>query len=237
MNRGGHTSRSPCDLRAHERSFPRSRALAQLSLGIIGSMSLLGQMQAAWSLAEARLATYRLVCPGEPSFRCLASECPTNCCVPYTVALSAEDLDRLVRVTRRPVRELVECEGEEPVVLPLAEPYVLAREGGRCRFLGADGLCTVYEGRPNACRLYPFQVVFVERESGKPRAGTPRLVSRARDLFTSGTADEHEPVLPLLLRHAACPGMVGPPLDVGEWRRLALQVLELQYRAQAVPAP
>ena len=237
MIRGGHTSRSRCDPRAHGRSFPRGSALAQLlSLGIIGSVSPFRQMQAVWSLAEQRLATYRLVCPGEPSFRCLASECPANCCVPFTVALSAEDVDRLVRFTGRPVRELVECDGDEPLVLPLAEPYVLARIGGRCRFLGSDGLCSVYEGRPNACRLYPFQVVFVERQSGRPRAATPSLVTRARELFASAVIDDGEPVVPLLLRHAACPGMVGPPLSEEEWRDLACRVLELQFGARAVPA-
>ncbi len=199
-----------------------------------GFVYLAERSRAAWAAIAPRFGGYGFVGPETPAFRCLASACPANCCRPFTVALDAEDLDRFVRVSRLPVESVVECEGGVPVVLPLAEPYVLAREGGACRFLGADGRCTQYEARPTACRLYPYQVVLVDEHSGRLAAPSPERVREATAAL-EGTGGGG--TVPVLLFHRACPGFVGEPLGEVAWRRLVRDTLNLQFRRTLAEQP
>lgn len=37
---------------------------------------------------------------------------------------------------------------------------VLRHQRGRCRYLGADNRCTIYESRPLGCRIFPFDPEF-----------------------------------------------------------------------------
>lgn len=193
-------------------------------------MQLIGRVRAAWGLIAPRFGGYELVLPDTPAFRCLSSACPANCCRPYSVPLDEEDLARFVGRSGLPVEEVVECEEGRPVVLPLAEPYLLARSGGACKFLASDGRCQQYDARPSACRLYPFQALLVDE-------GAARIVSpsarRLRDAFAAldGVGSG---VVPVLIRHRACPGFVAEPLGEARWRELLRSVMELQYRHRLV---
>ncbi|MCZ7578978.1 MAG: YkgJ family cysteine cluster protein [Dehalococcoidia bacterium] len=109
---------------------------------------------------------------------------------------------------------------------PLAQPFLLAREGGHCRFLGPELGCTVYTGRPNACRLYPHFVVFVDDATGKVTTPSPGDARRALNALLAG--QPLSPV-PLLLGHAECPGFTGNPLAGASWRTLLEVTYQLQY--------
>jgi Fe-S-cluster containining protein len=215
------------------KAFPlRNRALPDPYHG--GVVSLAERSRAAWAAIAARFGGYGFVGPETPAFRCLSSACPVNCCRPFTVALDAEDLERFLRLSGLPVESVVECEGGVPVVLPLAEPYVLAREGGACRFLGADGRCTQYEARPTACRLYPYQVVFVDEGTGRLIAPSPE---RVREAMAALEGVGGVGTVPVLLFHRACPGFVGEPLGEVAWLRLLRDTLSLQFRRMFAEQP
>lgn len=193
-------------------------------------MQLIGRVRAAWSLIAPRFGGYELVLPDTPGFRCLSSDCPANCCRPYSVPLDEEDLARFLSRSGLPIEEVVECEDGRPVVLPLVEPYLLARSGGACKFLASDGRCQQYEARPAACRLYPFQAILVDGDEARIVSPSAR---RLRDAFAA--LDEADSgVIPVLIRHRACPGFVDEPLGEGRWRELLRAVMELQHRHQLV---
>lgn len=121
----------------------------------------------------------------------------------------------------------MECDEQGPVILPLSEPYVLARGNGACKFLAPDGCCTQYAARPTACRLYPYEVVLVEEPSGRLLSPSPERLHAALEAFSEG---EPTSIVPVLLRHADCPGFLDAPLGVETWRRLFRDVLEMQYQ-------
>ena len=113
----------------------------------------------------------------------------------------------------------LESEDGEVLTLPLATPFVLGRSEGHCVFLSDELACGQYEGRPDACRSYPHQVVFVDSSERAPGAalagarggGRWRRWSRGRSV---------EGALPLLLRHDQCPGFTGPPSTEEAWAGL-----------------
>lgn len=132
----------------------------------------------------------------------------------------------MARETGMALVQFLELEEGDPITLPLAQPFLLAREGGHCRFLGPELDCTVYSGRPNACRLYPHFVVFVDAATGKvttPPLGDGR---RAIDALLAGQSSSF---VPLLLGHVECPGFTGGPLPEASWRALLEATYHLQY--------
>lgn len=77
---------------------------------------------------------------------CLEKGC-SACCKGTEMPLSEEDLERLGKL------------GHDPRAFSLASTdglLCLRNVNGRCYFLAADGLCTVYDDRPEGCRLYPL---------------------------------------------------------------------------------
>lgn len=109
----------------------------------------------------------------------------------------------------------LECEDGEPIALPLADPYLLARRDGACALLEAGGACSQYAGRPAACRLYPYQVAWLDGKTGNP-SGRDR-----------GGA------IALLLRHRECPGFTGPRLSEEGRAGLLAEMLRLQSGAES----
>jgi Fe-S-cluster containining protein len=184
-------------------------------------------MRAAWARIDDRFQAYDLVVPGTVAFECLMASCTEHCCNRYTVNLSERDVDRVMRVSGRPTREFLECEEGEPIALPIAQPYVLTRAGGTCVFLQGDMACEIYEGRPNACRLYPHFVLFVDPESGRPTYGDVDAIERS---FSAWLTGDSSPLVPVLMRHRACPGFEGRRLlGDDQWLDILRETARIQY--------
>lgn len=182
----------------------------------------------AWRTLAERLPNYDLITPGTPAFVCLTGECPVHCCKRFSVSLGERDRDRLSAVHGIAPDAFLEMVDGEPLAMPLAQPFLLARREGQCVLLRDDLLCGVHEGRPDACRLYPHFVLFFERETFRPNhADTAGMrTSLAAALAGEMAAVEY---LPLLVRHRECPGFSGAPMAEGEWRGLLAETARLQY--------
>lgn len=186
----------------------------------------LNHMVAAWDCVRERFGAYALVLPGTPSFICQANLCTAHCCHAFSVNMGEAEAGRMARETGMAPVQFLELEDGDPITLPLAQPFLLAREGGHCRFLGPDLDCTVYSGRPNACRLYPHFVVFVDAATGKVTTPSPGDGRRAVDALLAG---ELSSPVPLLLGHVECPGFTGDPLPEASWRALLEATYQLQH--------
>lgn len=174
------------------------------------------------SLPEHVFGRYEPVLPGDPSFICQAQECEALCCRALSVPLGEQDVKRMERLSGLAPARFLECEDGDPIALPLADPYLLAREEGRCILLRADLSCGYYDGRPDACRAYPFQLIFVDGATGRPR----QIDASAAVQALSGAGDAG--TRPVLLRHRDCPGFTGPPIDHDAWRRTASETARLR---------
>ena len=183
-------------------------------------------MESAWAAVSNRYEGYRLVLPGELSFLCQPDLCEAHCFRAFHVALGEEEVERLAVV--EPVSRFLEHEDGEPVNLPLARPFVLARQGGQCIFLSEELSCQGYQARPDACRLYPHQVVFVQAEVGRPSRPPINEALRALNALISG--EYPGPLVPLLLRHVECPGFTGRPMTADEWAEVLSDTYALQSR-------
>jgi len=187
-------------------------------------------MRAVWATVASRFQAYELVVPGVAGFICQAERCVAHCCKVFSVALGEAELARLERFSGLERLDLLEHKGGTPVMLPLADPYLLARRDGHCAMLQDDLLCGQYEGRPDACRLYPHHVMFIDVATGRP-------ANPALDRFRHALVDAHGPIVPLLMRHLECPGFTGAPLDATEWEELLYTTYRLQYHDETPLAP
>jgi Fe-S-cluster containining protein len=186
----------------------------------------LDRVVAAWDNVRERFGAYSLVLPGTPSFICQPNLCTAQCCHAFSVNMGEAEAERMARETGMARVQFLELDEGEPITLPLAQPFLLAREGGHCRFLGPELDCTVYSGRPNACRLYPHFVVFVDAATGKVTTPAP---GNARPAVEALLAGQSSSPVPLLLGHVECPGFTGDPLPEASWRALLEATYQLQY--------
>ena len=178
----------------------------------------LDAMRVAWATIQARYQAYELFLPGDPSFMCQPHVCDAHCCRKFSVSVGEEERLRMERETGLTPIQFLECEDGEPIALPMLRPYLLRRseKESRCAMLG-DGLeCTVYTGRPDACRQYPYQVLFPARARGLDRDEATRALR-------PGVHD-----VALLVRHIECPGFTGPPIPEDLWHSLRQTTFELQ---------
>jgi Fe-S-cluster containining protein len=193
--------------------------------------AVLDLLRETWAPVAARFAAYDLLLPGTPSFDCLASSCPAHCCRVFSVALGEPEAERLASTHGLAHNFFLESEDGEPIALPLAEPYLLARRDGQCVLLRDDLLCGAYAGRPNACRLYPHQLLVIDPGARRPAGATPERVAEATGALLAG--DATAPVLrervPVLLQHRSCPGFRGPEHTGATWRALYAETCELQF--------
>jgi len=185
-------------------------------------------LEAAWAQVRERYGNYRLVLPGEASFICQPHECDAYCCRAFNVSVGEGEAERLGAATGRSFARFLESEEGEPIALPLARPFVLGRRDGHCVFLDAELTCEQYEARPDACRSYPHQVVFVDAASGRAAQPSDEAGRRAVEAVAAGRAAEG--VLPLLLRHDQCPGFTGPPTTESAWAGLLRDTYALSQR-------
>lgn len=191
----------------------------------MGAMEALAErMTELWSRVHERYGAYGLVLPSTPRFICQAEACIAHCCKVFSVALNERELERMQRFSKLEAVELLECEDGQPISLPLSDPYLLKRSNGQCAMLGHDLLCGQYEGRPDACRLYPHQVIFMEPGTGRPAA--PDLSAFRHSLHEERYSGG---LVPMLLRHMECPGFTGEPLGRGGWMELLEETYRLQY--------
>jgi Fe-S-cluster containining protein len=183
-------------------------------------LSSIGAAAALWSRVAGQYPAYDIVLPGDPGFVCRAELCRAYCCHALTVPLDDGDVSRLTAVSGLRRERFLECEAGEPIALPLSQPYVLARQGGHCALLAESLSCSAYEGRPAACRAYPFAVLTLDPETARPLPGDGKNAARAAD----GGG------LPVLIRHRECPGFDGPAVTEADWEGLVLAT-----RASRVP--
>lgn len=184
-------------------------------------------MAGAWEVAAGRFEAYRLVVPGSPAFVCQPQVCTAYCCHAYSVSMSEADVARMRRLEGlEPVEFLERDEDGTPVTLPMAQPYLLAREQNRCKMLAKDLRCGAYEGRPNACRLYPHFVAFWDVDARRALTTPSKRCAAAFDAARRGNL--FGPV-PLLLGHSECPGFTGDPIATDEWFALFGRTYQLQY--------
>lgn len=187
----------------------------------------LARMREAWAALAPRFEAYELVLPGTPSFICQAEACAAHCCKFYSVSLGERERERLSRWSGLEPVEFLESENGEPITLPLAQPYLLARKGGQCALLADDLRCSQYHGRPEACRLYPHFVIFLDESTGRPVHSATREMAESLERMLEGeTAPTY---VPLLLRHVECPGFTGPPIEEAAWEALFTETFRLQY--------
>ncbi len=189
-------------------------------------------METVWKRVSARFSAYQLALPGSSRFICQASACGAQCCRAFSVNLGEQEVRRFSAASGLSAAEFLECEEGEPIVLPLAQPYVLARENGQCRQLGGDLGCGNYAGRPNACRLYPHFIIFIDRESMRPVHGDLAGIRRSFEAAQSRDDPTCAPYVALLLRHVDCPGFTGAPMSEAEWQELFAETFALQYEAE-----
>ena len=188
-------------------------------------------MRSVWESIADRYAAYQLAMPGSPTFICQAELCDAHCCRAFSVNLGEAEVERMQRANGLQPLHFLESEDGVPLKLPLAQPYLLKRAENRCAQLGPWLSCGQYDGRPNACRLYPHFVLFIDPASLRPvHAEIDGML--ASFAAATGVA-ELAPGLyvPLLLRHVECPGFTGPPMTSIEWCKLFDDTFRLQYPA------
>ncbi|MCC7363469.1 MAG: YkgJ family cysteine cluster protein [Dehalococcoidia bacterium] len=192
------------------------------------------RMTAAFARIAHRFTAYELVLPGTPAFICLADTCPTHCCKIYSVSLGEREAVRMERASGLARFQFLECEDGEPIALPLAQPYLLSRSEGQCSLLGANLYCGQYEGRPDACRLYPHFVIFLDEATDRPVHSYVEGMEASLERALAG--EDPAPFVPLLLRHLECPGFTGPAVGLEAWQELLRETWQLQYGNEFAPA-
>ena len=167
--------------------------------------------------------------PGSPTFICQAELCDAHCCRAFSVNLGESEVERMQRASGLRPLDFLESEDGVIVNLPLAQPYLLKRAENRCAQLAPGLSCGQYEGRPNACRLYPHFVLFIDPVSLRP---VHAEMDGMRASFAAATAPDARPpglYVPLLLRHVECPGFTGASMSSVEWSGLFEDTFRLQY--------
>jgi Fe-S-cluster containining protein len=185
-------------------------------------------MRAVWEGVAERYLAYRLALPGDATFVCQAELCDAYCCRSYSVGLGDAEVARMQRISGLQPVEFLESEEGEPIRLPLAQPFLLRRRENRCAQLRADLSCEQYEGRPNACRLYPHFVLVFDPKSERPVHADEDAIRAA---VTASMTGAEAACVALLLRHIECPGFTGPPMTDAAWQRLFEETYRLQYSA------
>lgn len=180
-----------------------------------------------WRAVESRYAAYRLVLPGTPTFHCQPHLCDAHCCRAFTVNLGASEVERMQSSSGLAPSRFLESSEGEPVVLPLAQPYILARAENHCALLDASLSCGQYEGRPNACRLYPHFLLFIDAATGRPIHGDLAAIGSAVACLREGRPFDDVVAVPV--RHTECPGFTGAPMTGAEWLALVEATFDLQF--------
>ena len=208
--------------------LPTSRHIHRYHSGMLDKQIPVASLQSAWDHVAARYAAYKLVLPGSPTFICQADSCDAYCCRAYTVNLGEGEVARMASASGLDPSRFLEYYDGLPLALPMAQPFLLRREDNRCVLLGEDLRCGQYHGRPDACRLYPHFLIFINRSTWKPVYADTGGFANSVATFEAGCDG---PLIPLLLRHVECPGFTGPPISVESWWALFEATNLAQYTA------
>ena len=96
-------------------------------------------------------------------------ECFTSCCSDVNIVLTPADVLALSRRTGLTTGEFLDRHTLAPITKDLHLPVVMLRMGPapekRCPFVTESG-CSVYEGRPWACRMYPVGMALPPARAG-----------------------------------------------------------------------
>jgi len=183
----------------------------------------------AWETIRERYGAYTIALPGVPTFHCQPHLCDAHCCRAFTVNLGDAEVQRMRAASGLVPARFLESEHGEPIALPLAQPYILARRDNHCALLDASLGCGQYEGRPNACRLYPHFLLFFDSTTARPVHGDIAAIQRAIGDLHAGNEFEH--LVPVLVRHVECPGFTGAPMTEADWLALVDETFSLQFPA------
>ncbi len=199
----------------HARVTPSARALETIS--------------AAWETIRERYGAYMIAMPGAATFHCQPHLCDAHCCRVFTVNLGDGEVRRMQAASGLAPSRFLESEHGQPLALPLAQPYILARRENHCALLETSLGCGQYSGRPNACRLYPHFLLFFDAAAGRPVHGDTTAIERALEDLRTGRPFER--LVPILVRHIECPGFTGAPMSGPEWLALITETFTLQFPA------
>lgn len=107
-------------------------------------------------------------------FRCTGCG---NCCRDTVVCVTDSDVKRIEKGTGREMDSFVRWVDEDGIQTAKRDPlWVKIGEGRRmmalkwvrgrrrCMFLGDDDRCTIYDHRPGACREFPWDLEFDDKE-------------------------------------------------------------------------
>jgi Fe-S-cluster containining protein len=96
-------------------------------------------------------------------------DCFTQCCSDVNIVLTPADVLSLARRTGLSTGEFLDRHTMSPITKELHLPVVMLRMGAapekRCPFVSENG-CSVYEGRPWACRMYPVGMALPPARAG-----------------------------------------------------------------------
>ena len=81
-------------------------------------------MRQAWERLADRYRAYSLCLPGSASFICQAQLCKAHCCRAFSVNLGEGEVARMEAASGLAAVRFLECEEGEPIVLPMAQPYL-----------------------------------------------------------------------------------------------------------------
>lgn len=165
--------------------------------------------------------------PGVPAFHCQPQLCDAHCCRAFTVNLGEAEVRRMHTASGLDPSRFLESENGEPVALPLAQPYILARRDNHCALLEDSLGCGQYAGRPNACKLYPHFLLFFDPAAQRPVHGNDGAIRQAITHLLAG--QPFDVLVPMLVRHVECPGFTGAPMTAAQWIALVTETYELQF--------
>lgn len=83
----------------------------------------------------------------------------TKCCTSFRIDITFEDVVRWIRQDRNEILEELRfiSWSNQPNREILAFKST-AEDGHTCKFLGIDGLCTIHNTKPLACKNFPFNL-------------------------------------------------------------------------------
>ncbi len=93
--------------------------------------------------------------------KCLGEKCPNHCCTDKFIGLVNSLVYENSIECGKPLldddeyRRIYEFSGEEFIEMIDGKPYLKVYDDNMCAAF-KDGKCSIYEVRPDACKLYPF---------------------------------------------------------------------------------
>lgn len=145
-------------------------------------------------------------------FRCTGCG---NCCKEPLLPLTDNDVRMISEHTGDRPEEFVRWVDKDGIDMDdEPEGFISLRQGKRvmvlrhnkgqgCHYLGSDNRCTIYEGRPLGCRIFPFDPTFAKKD-GKLRH--LKLIQAADCKYELNGSNPVKPLRELHVNHEATTG-------------------------------